>query len=76
MTADERLGDVLFTGLRLVSGVDLALIRERFGVDVTERFGRELEPFLEIDLLRLESGQLRLTRRGMLLAHEVMAVFV
>ncbi len=72
----ERLGDALFTGLRLVEGIDLVDISRRYGVDVWQRYGSELEPFLEIGVLRREGPRLWLTREGMLLAHEVMAVFV
>jgi oxygen-independent coproporphyrinogen-3 oxidase len=76
LSPDERLGDMLFTGLRLAEGVDMAQIERRYAVDVWERFGRDLQPFLEEGLLKRENSRLRLTRRGMLLAHEVMAVFV
>jgi oxygen-independent coproporphyrinogen-3 oxidase len=72
----ERLGDALFTGLRLTEGVDLAAVNARYDVDVWQRFGAELEPFIEGGLLVKSANVLRLTRRGMLLAHEVMAVFV
>ncbi|MBI4485063.1 MAG: coproporphyrinogen III oxidase family protein, partial [Acidobacteria bacterium] len=73
---DERLGDALFTGLRLNEGVDLAVVEQRYGVDVWARYSRELARFIEAGWLRHEGSRLRLTRRGMLLAHEVMAVFV
>jgi oxygen-independent coproporphyrinogen-3 oxidase len=73
---DERLGDALFTGLRLSEGVDLAAVRHRYAVDVWERYGSQLESFLDAGCLVHEGTRLRLTRRGMLLAHEVMAVFV
>jgi oxygen-independent coproporphyrinogen III oxidase len=76
MSQEEQLGDALFTGLRLNEGVDLAVVGERYGVDVWARFGRDLEPFLDAGWLKHEGTRLRLTRRGMLLAHEVMAVFV
>ena len=72
----ERLGDALFTGLRLVDGVDLDAIRSRYGVDVWERYGAELRPFLDAGCLKLEGSRLTLTRQGMLIAHEVMTVFV
>jgi oxygen-independent coproporphyrinogen-3 oxidase len=72
----ERLGDALFTGLRLSEGVSLDSINARYGVDVWQRFGAELEPFIHEGLLERLDGRLRLTRRGMLLAHEVMTVFV
>jgi oxygen-independent coproporphyrinogen-3 oxidase len=76
LTSDERLGDAMFTGLRLNEGVDLAEIGARYDVDVWERFGGELTPFVNEGLLCHEGSRISLTRRGMLLAHEVMAVFV
>jgi oxygen-independent coproporphyrinogen-3 oxidase len=76
LSADERLGDALFTGLRMTDGVNLDAVRARYGVDVWERYGGSLEPFVQEGCLRREGSRLFLTRRGMLLAHEVMAVFV
>jgi oxygen-independent coproporphyrinogen-3 oxidase len=72
----ERLGDALFTGLRLTEGVDLAAIEARYGVDVWRRHETELAPFVEAGCLIYDPPRLHLTRRGMLLAHEVMLVFV
>jgi oxygen-independent coproporphyrinogen-3 oxidase len=76
LTGDERLGDALFTGLRLVDGIDVNALQTRYGVDVWHRFGADLEPFLEAGCLRRSESRLSLTRQGMLLAHEVMSVFV
>jgi putative oxygen-independent coproporphyrinogen III oxidase len=76
LTPEERLGDALFTGLRLVDGIDVNAIQTRYGVDVWRRFGADLEPFLEAGCLRRTESGLSLTREGMLLAHEVMSVFV
>ena len=76
LTPDEQLGDALFTGLRLVDGIDGNAIQTRYGVDVWRRFGADLEPFLEAGCLRRDGHRLSLTRQGMLLAHEVMSVFV
>jgi oxygen-independent coproporphyrinogen III oxidase len=76
LTPDERLGDALFTGLRLVDGIDTSTIQTRYGVDVWRRFGADLQPFVEAGYLRREGSRLWLTRAGMLIAHEVMTVFV
>jgi oxygen-independent coproporphyrinogen-3 oxidase len=76
LSPNERLGDALFTGLRLTAGVDMGDVGRRYGVDVWERYGPDLDPFLEDGCLRRDGARLSLTRRGMLLANEVMAVFV
>ncbi len=76
LSAQERLEETLFTGLRLTRGVDLGGISQRFGVDVWIRHEKELQPFVDEGLLIYDGAVIRLSRAGMLLAHEIMAVFI
>ena len=76
LTANERLEEALFTGLRLTAGLDIESVGARYGVDVWARYGEALMPFLQEGWLVREGARLRLTREGMLMANEVMAVFV
>ena len=76
MTNQDRLEDALFTGLRLTDGIDIDSIGRRYGIDVWARYGSELQPFIQSGVLSLEDARLRLTRTGMLVANEVMQVFV
>ena len=76
MDAAERLGDALFTGLRLTAGIDMDAVQQRYGVDVWGRYRADLAPFVDAGLLTRDRSRLALTRAGMLLANEVMAVFV
>jgi oxygen-independent coproporphyrinogen III oxidase len=76
LTDDERLGEAMFTGLRLTEGVDLAAYGRRYGVDVWSAYGRDLDPFIGDGLLVRDGHRLRFSREGMLLANEVLQVFV
>ena len=76
LDAEAQLAEALFMGLRLAEGIATDLYRVRFGQDVWTRYGEALAPAVEAGLLVRESGRIRLTRRGMLLANEVMQVFV
>jgi oxygen-independent coproporphyrinogen-3 oxidase len=79
MSRAERMSEALFMGLRLARGVDLSAISEAHAIAVSElweRYGEDLTPFIEAGLLRREGSRLWLARQGMLLANEVMAVFV
>ena len=76
LTAEARLEEALFTGLRLTEGVDLTAIGRRYACDVWRRYGDALRPFLDEGWVVHDGSQLRLTRSGMLMANEVMAVFV
>jgi oxygen-independent coproporphyrinogen-3 oxidase len=72
----ERFEEAVFMGLRLVDGVDLEAAGTRFGLDAWGRYGPELSRFLDAGLAVRSAGRLRLTRRGLLLANELMSVFV
>src|SRR5262245_29860328 len=75
LTDAEQLEEALFMGLRLNDGLDLEEVKSRYAVDVWQEYGRELQPFVDGGLLVYDGRSLRMPRQGMLLAHEVMAVF-
>jgi coproporphyrinogen III oxidase-like Fe-S oxidoreductase len=63
--------------LRLSDGVDLAGMRDRYGLDVWQRYGPDLQVFVDAGLLRHEPGRrLALSRDGMLVANDIMTVFI
>ena len=76
LSPDDRLGDALFTGLRLTEGVDIAAVGRRYAVDVWSRYGEAVRPYIEAGWLLRRGDRLSLTRTGMLMANEVMAAFV
>lgn len=76
MTEQRRIEEALILGLRRRSGVDLRAFRDRYGVDVLDRYGDQLAPLCEAGLVEIGGGILRLTRKGLVLANEVFAVFV
>lgn len=75
-TIEDRLAEALFMGLRLVDGVDVEAIGDRYGVNVWERYGAQLFPFIDSGHVRYDEARLKLTRAGMLVANEILSVFV
>jgi putative oxygen-independent coproporphyrinogen III oxidase len=76
LSRQDGIEEALFTRLRLTEGIDLDLVRSRYGVDVWRLYGDDLQRFVEAGLLIYDERRLKLTRAGMLLANEIMAVFV
>jgi oxygen-independent coproporphyrinogen-3 oxidase len=76
LTRQVRLEEALFTGLRLTAGLDIEAVSARYGADVWGLYGAALQPFLEARLVLRDGPRLRLSREGMLVANEIMAVFV
>jgi len=76
LSPEDRLVEALITGLRLAEGVSIPHVRSRHGADVWTRFGERLVPARDAGLLVVERDRLRLTREGMLVANEILRVFV
>ena len=75
--AEEQVEEALFMGLRLTDGLDLDHVHRRYGIDIWARYGQDLSPYVSAGLLIHEPGRrLALTRDGMLLANDVMSVFI
>lgn len=63
-------------GLRLLAGVNIAALRERFGFDLPSYYGPTLDRLIVQGWLRLRQGCLQLTSTGLPLANRVMAELV
>ena len=76
LSRESRLEEALFTGLRLTSGLDLHSLGRKYGTDIWARYGEALQPSLAAGLAVRDGTRLRLSRNGMLLANEILSVFV
>lgn len=76
LSAEERLGDALLTGLRLAEGIRLAAVERRHGVDLHVRYGSDVRRFVDGGWMVDAGGRWRLTRAGMLVSNEILGTFV
>ncbi len=73
----SRGEEALFMGLRLAEGIDLERVSARYDLDVWARYGAALQPFVDAGHLVHQPGRrIFLTRPGMLVANDAMAVFL
>jgi oxygen-independent coproporphyrinogen-3 oxidase len=76
LSPETQLEEALFTGLRLSEGLDLSVVGQRYNTDVWARYAPALQPSLDAGLAVRDGSRLRLSRDGMLLANEILSVFV
>ncbi|MGM9519944.1 MAG: coproporphyrinogen-III oxidase family protein [Phascolarctobacterium sp.] len=78
ITPAQQLEEFMFMGLRRSVGADLKEARERFGVDVWERYSKQLQRFVEQGYLHYDVAKQRLwlTPEGMEVGNQIFAVFV
>ena len=76
LTPQARLEEALFMGLRLADGVNRRNFQARFGVDPWSRHAEALRPHVEAGRVWTTGERFGLTREGMLVANDVLSLFV
>ncbi|AFM25725.1 radical SAM family heme chaperone HemW [Desulfomonile tiedjei] len=76
LTPEMRFKDALIMGLRLVGGLNLELISERYNVDALQFIKKTVGDLLDQGLLRMQGEILLLTDRGRLLSNMVFSRWV
>ncbi len=73
---EDRQSEAIFLRLRLRKGVDLIEHRNRYGVNVVDRYRDELERLREAGLIELSGENMVISRKGKVLANEVFVAFL
>jgi oxygen-independent coproporphyrinogen-3 oxidase len=76
LTPQARLEEALFMGLRLADGIGRRNFQARFGVDPWSRHAEALRPHVEAGRVWTTDERFGLTREGMLVANDVLSLFV
>lgn len=71
-----QVGEAIMLALRTAEGVDLGAFRERYGVDVVQRYRSVVDDLVAGGLLAAGPGHVRLTERGRFLANDVCGAFL
>jgi oxygen-independent coproporphyrinogen III oxidase len=71
-----RAGEAIMLALRTAEGVDLAAFRERYGIDVNERYRAVVDDLVAAGVLAADAAHLRLTERGRFVANDVCGAFL
>ena len=70
----EPLREELIMGLRLLKGVNIIQINDKFKIDLLKNYP-EINEFMDKGLLTITEDQLRFTRKGLLLGNLVFSIF-
>jgi len=76
ITREDALAEFMFLGLRLTEGVSFARFRERFGVEMKNIYGSQIEELLKDGLLEDDEKGIRLTARGVDISNVVFEKFL
>ena len=72
----KQAGEAIMLALRTAEGVDVAAFRERYGIDVHERYRSVVGDLVAAGVLSADPAHLRLTERGRFVANDVCGAFL
>ncbi len=68
--------ETVIMGLRLIEGVDLGRLADRYGIDTRKYYGQTLKKLLADKLVEIENDHLRLTTKSLPFANQVLSELV
>lgn len=76
LNEEESFRETVIMGLRLVDGISLSSLRQRFNIDIRTYYGEVLDRLIDLEMINLGNDTLCLTEKGMRVANSVMAELV
>ncbi|HYW54992.1 MAG TPA: radical SAM family heme chaperone HemW [Dongiaceae bacterium] len=72
----KQAGEAIMLALRTAEGVDVPAFRERYGIDVHQRYRGVVDDLVAAGVLAADPARLRLTERGRFVANDVCGAFL
>ncbi|MBR3397937.1 MAG: oxygen-independent coproporphyrinogen III oxidase [Lachnospiraceae bacterium] len=69
----DRMSEFLILGLRMTEGISAEEFTSRFGRDLTEEYGRPMEKYLSLGLIKKENDRIFLSEEGIFVSNTIFA---
>lgn len=76
LTEKERMEEEMFLGLRKTAGVSIDRFREKFGRNLLDIYGEQIERLVNRKLITITENSIRLTKAGKMVGNEVFMEFI
>lgn len=73
---EELLKDYIITGLRLVKGIDINTINEKFKIDFLKEYESVIKKYAEEKYMILENNSLKFTEKGFSISNYILCDFI
>ena len=76
LAMEDRLEEKIFMGLRMNNGINMKEIKAEFGVELKDKFKREIEKLIIDELIEISEDRLILTSKGRDVSNKVFVEFL
>ncbi len=76
LTHFDKMSEFVFLGFRMFKGISEKEFRERFGKDIFDVFGRELEKYITLEVMEKKSGRIFIKPEFLYVSNNILSDFV
>ena len=76
LSNEARFRETVIMGLRMLSGVSITMLKQRFDLTPRTYYGETLQKLIKNNLIMISENHIKLTEKGLRLANQVMAQLV
>lgn len=73
---EECIFTHIMMSLRLVEGVDIEVVKQRYNVDILEKYKAVIEKYQKLNMLKVEMGKLKCTKESIKLLNGILVDFM
>ena len=73
---EALMAEYCILGLRMTKGISVTAFKEKYGMDIRERFGTVIDKYLQLGLLEQQDGCIRFTDKGLDVSNTVLCDFL
>lgn len=76
LTRQEQLEEEIFLGLRLLGGIDVKNVNQKFGIDFEKKYAKILEKYISTGHIVCEEGVCKFNYSGILVSNTILSEFL
>lgn len=76
LSKEDKISEFMITGLRMKKGISKSDFKTRFGIDLESLYGRELEKFTSLGLMKFDGDRYSLSLDGINVSNSILCEFV
>jgi oxygen-independent coproporphyrinogen-3 oxidase len=76
LSQEDEMGETMFLGLRMMTGISIQSFQQRFGIDPMVKYDKKISKMMVLGLIEVDETSIRLSRKGIDLSNQVFMEFL
>lgn len=76
LTLNQEIEEEIFLNLRTSKGLNINKIKQKYNIDIFEKYKKEFEKFIKEGFLIKEDSTIKFSKKGILISNEILCEFI